>query len=415
VTIIALLAVAAVLARTIRRRMSLIAALAGVVGAVLCLFEVGTTVVRAPRVLSPLLAFRLDQVVFNPGVRGTAAALLVVGGAILMALAWLVLGYAVYRTLGFSNGDGGLLMIGGPAVFLGGLLLGVLPVVGSFLLFAAGLGMIGSAARVARSGGALTAPVQVPRAPMTSFAPFANPEDRADEAVREQLYAEALAEPVAEPKEPAVPAKPVKAPVADGPLTVPAGTPDPEPAKPAKPSAFARLSRGMSTAWPVTRAKLHRNSRTPAGSDGASVKPVAGGTDVAGASVKTGRPNAGGHAATPASTKSNNAGGSASTKRRHGRDGGTPPAASIKDLPPHHHHHKQQPGAHSASRNVDAPKPVDANTTDVKPADAAASEATKRTAPEVKGGDAGRGSATRPKGKGRRGRDGKQGGSTGPA
>lgn len=120
---------------------------AAVAGSAALLAAVGTVIVRAPQARVPLLRGRLDEIAFSAGWSGTAASVVVLSGAGLLAIGWMLLGVAVIRAPGLSDADGALLFLSAPVLFLGGMFLPVVPRVAAFLLLAAGLGIVIAAGR----------------------------------------------------------------------------------------------------------------------------------------------------------------------------------------------------------------------------------------------------------------------------
>lgn len=127
----------------------LIAGLAGTAG---MLASVGSTVIREDRLRHAFVDLHWSRLAFNADTTGTASGLLAAGGALLLTLGWILLGVAVIRTSGMNRADGPLLMISAPLIFLGGMVAHVLPTMGSFLLLAAGLGILLTAGRISVIG-----------------------------------------------------------------------------------------------------------------------------------------------------------------------------------------------------------------------------------------------------------------------
>lgn len=71
----------------------------------------------------------------------------VLAGAVVQSVAWLVTGWAVARSRILAIGDGVVLMVAAPMLGVAGLLLGPLQTVGALLAFAAGLGVLWRAGR----------------------------------------------------------------------------------------------------------------------------------------------------------------------------------------------------------------------------------------------------------------------------
>jgi hypothetical protein len=263
----------------------------GIIGAGAMLVSVMTVIVRATRVAGPLVHWRLDQVVINANAKGMAAAITVVGGAALLSLAWILLGIAASRTYGLSTGDGALLAVSAPMIYFGGFFLNALPTMGAFLLAAAGLGIAFAAGRLAPTLQVMRAPIRVDR-PTSAFARFIDEEfepEFADTSIEEGALALAGAsgaDPSAsggsrlatEDASAVVGAGAVVGASAGGGAgaVVQAGAGASTPGA-SRPSGLSRLSRGISTAWPVTRRKgAAAPAKTPvleAGSASAKVLP----------------------------------------------------------------------------------------------------------------------------------------------
>jgi hypothetical protein len=127
-------------------------ALAGAAGTIAL---TGGVVVRAERLRTPLLHLDWARIDVNAHATSSGAAVLVVSAAAGLTLGWLLLGLGLLLTPGANKGDGVLLMLSAPLLYLGGMALRVLPSLGSFILLAAGLGMVLTGGRmVAAADGA---------------------------------------------------------------------------------------------------------------------------------------------------------------------------------------------------------------------------------------------------------------------
>jgi Amt family ammonium transporter len=130
--LLALAAVAGLLAGTRWQRLTLAGLVVGCAGTVMLLWAAGTAASTR-----------------RPG------AVLLLGAGLLM-LAWLLNGVAVTGCRALNRGDGYLLMIAAPMLYLGGLFGGpalhMLPTLGAMLLLAAGIGLVGTTARLACAG-----------------------------------------------------------------------------------------------------------------------------------------------------------------------------------------------------------------------------------------------------------------------
>lgn len=132
-TMIAMIALAALLAGTRSRRAALIALLIGLAGAVLTL----PLMALPPRTLAEGAPLTLDQL----RVVATVAAGLTGAG-------WLLLGWGVFRSRLVNPADGILLMLAALAIGAGAYARQPLPTVGSLLLLAAGTGLAWTGARL---------------------------------------------------------------------------------------------------------------------------------------------------------------------------------------------------------------------------------------------------------------------------
>ncbi|MCW6006934.1 hypothetical protein K1W54_20455 [Micromonospora sp. CPCC 205371] len=119
--LVALLAIACLLAAARSRRSAAAGLLIGLTGMALLL---------------PFAALPPDTAVY-----GWDARRLSLVGAGVYSLGWVLAGWAVARSKLFSKGDGLLLMMAGPMLGVGGLLVGPLQTVGAIFVLAAGIGM----------------------------------------------------------------------------------------------------------------------------------------------------------------------------------------------------------------------------------------------------------------------------------
>jgi hypothetical protein len=147
--LVGLTALAALLAGTRTRRLAGAALAAGLAGTVLLLPLLGTLCVQEPALGKALLHGTLRGVVIGDRLHGRTAAVLVLTGAALLTVAWLLTGVAVVAVRLLNVADGVLLMIAAPLLFLGGLVFRPLPALGAVLLLAAGFGLAWTAARLA--------------------------------------------------------------------------------------------------------------------------------------------------------------------------------------------------------------------------------------------------------------------------
>jgi hypothetical protein len=149
--VVSIVGLAALLFRGRARWFAVPGLILGLVGSAGMVAGAGSLVVRDDRLRHAVFggwsAFAL-----NAAHTGATTARLVEGGAILLTLGWILLGIGVSATSGMYRADGPLLIISAPLVFLGGMVLHVLPTMGSFLLLAAGLGIPFVANRIAIAG-----------------------------------------------------------------------------------------------------------------------------------------------------------------------------------------------------------------------------------------------------------------------
>jgi hypothetical protein len=123
--VVALLAIACLLAAARSRRSAAAGLLIGLTGIALLL---------------PFAALPPDTAVYDWDARRLALA-----GAGVYSLGWVLAGWAVARSKLFSKADGLMLMVAGPMLGVGGLLVGPLQTVGAIFVLAAGIGMAWSA------------------------------------------------------------------------------------------------------------------------------------------------------------------------------------------------------------------------------------------------------------------------------
>ena len=255
--VISLISLALLLLGTRGRWLGIAGSILGLAGAVMMMIEVGAVVIRAQGVAKQVLGGHLDRAVITAAAHGTKAAVLVFGGAALLTLGWILLGLAIMITIGLNKGDGGLLIVAAPLVFLGGFFLHTLPTMGAFLLGAAGLGILFTAGRIAPDRvheirvGRVPAP-----APMSAFARFTD-EDLEAFYRGEETSLDDEAEPYEAVTSPAAreSADAETAPATAGAVvaTAAAATTAPKTARPARERGLGRLSRGIATAWQVRR------------------------------------------------------------------------------------------------------------------------------------------------------------------
>jgi hypothetical protein len=149
--VLSIVGLASLLFRGRARGFALAGLAAGLAGSAGMLASVGSTVIRQDH-FRHVVVDGHRQLAFNADTVGTGPAFLVIGGAVLLTLGWILLGGAVVRTSGMNRADGPLLMISTPLIFLGGMVVHVLPTMGSFLLLAAGLGIVVTAGRISIIG-----------------------------------------------------------------------------------------------------------------------------------------------------------------------------------------------------------------------------------------------------------------------
>ena len=149
--VLSIVGLASLLFRGRARGFALAGLVAGLAGSAGMLASIGSTVIREDRLPHAVVSGH-RQLAFNAHTVGAGSAFLVIGGALLLTLGWILLGIAVIRTSGMNRADGPLLMISTPLIFLGGMVVHVLPTMGSFLLLAAGLGILAMAGRISIIG-----------------------------------------------------------------------------------------------------------------------------------------------------------------------------------------------------------------------------------------------------------------------
>lgn len=119
-----------------------------VLGATMMLLSTGGVVIRAERLRTALLHVNFAELNIDAGTTSTGGALVVVGGALVLTAGWMVLGVGLLLTRGANAADGILLAISAPMMYLGGMVLRVLPSMGAFVLLAAALGIVVTARRI---------------------------------------------------------------------------------------------------------------------------------------------------------------------------------------------------------------------------------------------------------------------------
>lgn len=267
--VVSILALGALLARGRARWTAIAGLVAGCLGAAAMLWEIDTMIIRAQRLRHDLLSGNFGQIVLNPHASGGTAVLLVLGGATLLILAWCLYGIAVFRTGGMNRSDGILLIISAPMLYAGGMVLNMIPILGSFLLLAAGLGIGLSAGRLVPAGQLDVAPPHYERGAMRPLEP-----EQVDDFA---LLPAASAQPAAS-TQPAASAQPEPTPpegaVADpGAAGVGSGS---------KPERGGRHSwyRRSPTSWTVSRDKPDDEAVATPSPTPARVKNVTGATNM---------------------------------------------------------------------------------------------------------------------------------------
>jgi hypothetical protein len=248
--VLSLVALAALLVKARGRWLALAGLSAGLGGSVLLILEAGSAVIRNERMRDAVLGGDLTRIHGN----AQATSWLVPLGLLLLTLGWVLLGIAVFVARGLNRTDGVLLVISAPMTYIGGLVLSMLPVLGAFLLVAAGLGIGFAAAKVQPAGVIPTPPLGIGQT-QSALARFV---DAPDELEPVPITAAAAKEPAADET---------------------AGT--------------AKRLRGVPTSWSVTRANTDDLVAPPPGvpTSAKNLKPVAttkrNGSILNGASVKT--------------------------------------------------------------------------------------------------------------------------------
>ena len=247
--VLSLVALAALLIKARGRWLALVGLIAGLGGSVLLILEAGSVVIRNERMRDAVLGGDVTRIHGN----AQATSGLVPLGLLLLTLGWVLLGIAVFVARGLNRTDGVLLVISAPMIYIGGLVLSMIPVLGAFLLVAAGLGIGFAAGKVQPAGIIPTPPLGIGQT-QSALARFVDAPDELEPM------------PVtAAPREPA----------ADD----TAGT--------------AKRLRGVPTSWSVTRATTDDLVAPPPGvpTSAKNLKPIAttkrNGSILNGASIKT--------------------------------------------------------------------------------------------------------------------------------
>jgi hypothetical protein len=244
-------------------------AVPGVVGSIMMLDGAGSVVVQAQGAGKTIWQGRWHDFVATAQSAGTGAAWLVFGGAVLLTIGWILLGLAVMRTRGLNRGDGALLAISAPLVYLGGFALHILPALGAFLLGAAGLGIIFTSGRVAREAGPMVLAARAARLPATMPSAFARFMDDEPSTPAGAHVADAGAAD-GQTASGAAPARTNAGASSHGTHVTsahPAHVPTASSAEPVRKRGLGGLTRGISTAWQVNRAaRSASNGSNPAGS-----------------------------------------------------------------------------------------------------------------------------------------------------
>jgi len=136
------------LANTRSRLLSAAGAVLGLAGAVMMLVSAGSAVVHAQGAIRHIADGDFNRFALSHAARGTSAVWLSFGGAVLLTLAFLLIGVGIARTPGLNKGDGALLALSGPFLFVGGFTLHMMPTMGAFLVAAAGIGLLATASRI---------------------------------------------------------------------------------------------------------------------------------------------------------------------------------------------------------------------------------------------------------------------------
>lgn len=152
--LLALIGITALLAGVRGRRLAAAGLICGLAGAAVLLPEVGTLILRQEAARRALLHGDLADLALNAQLRGGTGAVVVFVGALALTAGWILVGLAVWRSRVLQKSDGVLLIISAPLLYLGGLILHMLPVLGALLLLAAGIGLAFTAARLNPGGSA---------------------------------------------------------------------------------------------------------------------------------------------------------------------------------------------------------------------------------------------------------------------
>ncbi len=152
--VVSLVALAALLIRARGRWLALAGMLAGLAGSVLLIGAVGSVVIRDEAMRSAVLGGHVSRIAGNADVTSTLVPL----GVALLIGGWMTLGAAAFAANGLSRTDGVLLILSAPMLYAGGMVLSMVPVLGAFLLLAAGLGIGLSAGGVEPAGAVTVAP-----------------------------------------------------------------------------------------------------------------------------------------------------------------------------------------------------------------------------------------------------------------
>jgi hypothetical protein len=150
--VLSIAGLAALVWRGRARVVAVLGGLCGLLGSIALFWTVGSVVIRQDAVRHALLTLDWSKLAYTAHVTGSTAALYVLGGAALLTIGWILLGVGVLRMPGMNRADGPLLMISAPLMFLGGMVAHVLPTMGSFLMVAAGLGIVFTSDRVPLAG-----------------------------------------------------------------------------------------------------------------------------------------------------------------------------------------------------------------------------------------------------------------------
>lgn len=268
--VLSIVALAALLNKARGHRIALAGMVIGLAGSVLLILEVGSVVIRNERMRDALLGGDFSRIVGN----AHATSRLVPAGIGLLTLGWILFGIAVFMADGLNRSDGVLLIISAPMIYAGGLVLNMIPVLGAFLLVAAGLGIGFAAAKVQPAGTVKAGQRMLRERPHSALARFVDaPGDLETATIAATGPTETVAGGGDKPAE--------TRPTADG--DRPAAT---------QPTAD-KAARRVSTSWSVTRANSDDIVAPPPSvpTSAKNLKPVAttkkNGSVLNGASVKT--------------------------------------------------------------------------------------------------------------------------------